>query len=102
MPRVLWQVRRYPQHLSVATDYYKRLDAFGTLGAYTGGANEMGSECTPYVPSLMSVPQDSRSMEQVREDSLDLKAPETTKVRKGACTCARTCQRAIGLSAGPS
>merc|ERR1719198_1500083 len=30
----------------------------------------------------MSVPQDSRSMEQVREDSLDLKAPETTKVMR--------------------
>lgn len=60
-----YEVRRYPQHVSACTEYWRRLDAFGTLGAYTNGANEAGTALTPYVPSLMSVPYDSRSLEQI-------------------------------------
>lgn len=52
-----YQVRSYPQHVSVKTEYERRLDAFGTLGAYTNGANDAGRELVAYVPSLMSVPQ---------------------------------------------
>ena len=74
-----YEVRRYPQHVSVATQYYRRLDAFGTLGAYTNGANEADQELKPYVPSLMSVPYDDRTLEQVTDDSLDLKPPEYPK-----------------------
>ena len=74
-----YEVRRYPQHVSVATDYYRRLDAFGTLGAYTNGANDLQSELTPYVPSLMSVPPDERTLEQIADDSLDLKPAERPK-----------------------
>lgn len=63
-----YEVRRYPQHVSVGTTYYKRIDAFGTLGAYTNGANEESRELKAYVPSLMSVPQDSRTFEQITDD----------------------------------
>lgn len=35
-----YEVRRYPVHVSIATSYEKRIDGFGTLGAYTNGANE--------------------------------------------------------------
>ena len=77
-----YEVRRYPQHVSVATEYLKRIDAFGTLGAYTNGANEAGQELLPYVPSLMSVPYDERSPEQVKDDSLDLKPPEESKTMR--------------------
>jgi len=51
-----YQVRRYPLHVSVGTTYERRIDAFGTLGAYTNGANENTKEVAAYVPSLMSVP----------------------------------------------
>ena len=51
-----YEVRRYPVHVSVATAYERRIDAFGTLGAYTNGANEAAKELKAYVPSLMSVP----------------------------------------------
>jgi len=77
-----YEVRRYPQHVSVATDYFRRLDAFGTLGAYTNGANELEAELTPYVPSLMSVPPTELSMEQVRDNSLDLKPSEAPKAMR--------------------
>ena len=77
-----YEVRRYPQHVSVATDYLQRIDAFGTLGAYTNGANEASLEIKPYVPSLMSVPYDMRSMEQIKDDSLDLKPPEEPKTMR--------------------
>lgn len=76
---LFYEVRRYPQHVSVVTDYFRRLDAFGTLGAYTNGANEKSEELQAYVPSLMSVPQDSRTMQQVVDDSLDLKPSQQTK-----------------------
>ena len=46
-----YEVRQYPQHVSVVTDYFRRLDAFGTLGAYTNGANEQQEELIPCVPS---------------------------------------------------
>lgn len=77
-----YEVRRYPQHVSASTEYWRRLDAFGTLGAYTNGANEAGAALTPYVPSLMSVPFDGRSLEQITDDALDLKPPERTKVMR--------------------
>ena len=75
-----YEVRRYPQHVAAQTKYYQRIDAFGTLGAYTNGANEQRAELTPYVPSLMSVPQDERTAEQVLDDSLDLKPSKAPKV----------------------
>ena len=74
-----YEVRRYPQHVSVQTSYYKRIDAFGTLGAYTNGANEREEELKAYVPSLMSVPQDDRTLEQVTDDSLNLKMSDEPK-----------------------
>ena len=39
-----YEVRRYPVHVSIGTPYERRIDAFGTLGAYTNGANEAGTE----------------------------------------------------------
>lgn len=77
-----YEVRRYPQHVSVSTEYWRRLDAFGTLGAYTNGANEAETPLTPYVPSLMSVPYDERTLDQITDDALDLKPPEQTKVMR--------------------
>ena len=77
-----YEVRRYPQHVSVRTDYLRRLDAFGTLGAYTNGANEEEAELTAYVPSLMSVPIDSRTMSQVVDDALDLKPAQESKAMR--------------------
>ena len=77
-----YEVRRYPQHVSVATDYFRRLDAFGTLGAYTNGANVDGRELVAYVPSLMSVQPTEKTMVQVRDDSLDLKPSEEPKVMR--------------------
>jgi len=74
-----YEVRSYPQHVSVTTDYFRRLDAFGTLGAYTNGANVASAELTPYVPSLMSVPPTELTMEQVRDNSLDLKPADDPK-----------------------
>jgi len=47
-----YEVRRYPQHLSVATEYERRADGFSTLGAYTGGANEDSKELKPFVSYL--------------------------------------------------
>ena len=52
-----YEIRRYPQHVSVKTSYFQRIDAFGTLGAYCNGANEDAEELKAYVPSLMSVPR---------------------------------------------
>jgi len=77
-----YEVRKYPAHVSVATDYFRRLDAFGTLGAYTNGANEAETSVSPYVPSLMSVPPTALSMEQVRDNSLDLKPSEEPKIMR--------------------
>ena len=77
-----YEIRRYPQHVSVKTSYFQRIDAFGTLGAYCNGANEDAEELKAYVPSLMSVPPDSRSMQQIRDDSLDLKQSENPKVMR--------------------
>jgi len=77
-----YEVRQYPQHVSVSTSYYRRIDAFGTLGAYTNGANEDEVELKPYVPSLMSVQQDSRTLEQITDDALDLKPSERPKVMR--------------------
>lgn len=54
-----YEVRRYPQHLAAATAYTRRVDGFGTLGAYTNGANEEGAELAPYVPSLMAIPTEA-------------------------------------------
>lgn len=51
-----YEVRRYPIFVAVSTQYERRLDGLGTLGAYTNGANEEGEEVQPYVPSLMSIP----------------------------------------------
>ncbi len=56
-----YEVRRYPQHISVETEYERRVDAFGTLGAYTGGANEAMQELKPYVPALMSIPGEANA-----------------------------------------
>ena len=50
-----YEVREYPQHVAVATDYERRVDGLGTLSAYTNGANEIQSDILPYVPSLMAV-----------------------------------------------
>jgi len=77
-----YEVRRYPQHVAVSTNYYQRIDAFGTLGAYTNGANEAQEALKAYVPSLMSVQQDARSLEQITDDSLDLKQSEKPKVMR--------------------
>lgn len=77
-----YEVRRYPQHVAVQTSYFQRIDAFGTLGAYTNGANEAQEELEPYVPSLMSVPQDDRPMQQIRDDSLDLVPSAEAKVMR--------------------
>lgn len=51
-----YEVRRYPVHVSVGAAYERRIDGFGTLGAYTNGANAAGRELQAYVPSLISVP----------------------------------------------
>lgn len=51
-----YEVRRYPVHVSICTAYERRIDAFGTLGAYTNGANDALTPLKAYVPSLMSVP----------------------------------------------
>jgi hypothetical protein len=64
-----YEIRRYPQHVSVATDYYKRVDAFGTLGAYCNGANEGGQEMVAYTPSLISAPRDERTLEKLQDDT---------------------------------
>lgn len=56
-----YEVRRYPQNLAVATDYERRVDGFGTLGAYTNGANEAGEELVPFVPSLMAIPTEAEA-----------------------------------------
>ena len=80
-------MRRYPQHVAAQTKYYQRIDAFGTLGAYTNGANEQRAELTPYVPSLMSVPQDERTAEQVLDDSLDLKPRGNLRALYGLLLC---------------
>ena len=77
-----YEVRRYPQTVSVCTSYFQRIDAFGTLGAYTNGANEAERELLPYVPSLMSVRQDGRSMAQIKDDSLDLKPSDERKAMR--------------------
>ena len=77
-----YEVRRYPQHVSVATEYYRRIEAFGTLGAYTNGANEASLELKAYVPSLVSVPYDKRTLSQINNDALDLKPPEVTKTMR--------------------
>merc|ERR1712070_988825 len=47
-----YEVREYPQHVAVATDYERRVDGLGTLSAYTNGANEIQSDILPYVPAL--------------------------------------------------
>lgn len=44
-----YEVRRYPQYIAVVTEYERRLDGLGTLGAYTGGANEASEELKAYV-----------------------------------------------------
>jgi hypothetical protein len=44
-----YEVRRYPQYIAVVTEYERRLDGLGTLGAYTGGANEASAELKAYV-----------------------------------------------------
>ena len=49
-------MRRYPLFVGASTEYERRIDGLGTLGAYTNGANEEQSELLPYVPSLMSIP----------------------------------------------
>lgn len=77
-----YEVRRYPAHVAVQTLYYQRIDAFGTLGAYTNGANEAEEELRAYVPSLMSVPKDERSMEKVSEDALNLVPSSDAKVMR--------------------
>ena len=77
-----YEVRRYPQHVAVSTNYYRRIDAFGTLGAYTNGANEQEKTLKAYVPSLMSVQQDSRTLAQITDDALDLKPSEKPKVMR--------------------
>ena len=77
-----YEVRRYPQHVAVQTAYFQRIDAFGTLGAYTNGANVAEKELQPYVPSLMSVRQDERSLEQITDDALDLKPSDEAKVMR--------------------
>ena len=53
----------------------------------------MRCACCRYVPSLMRVPYDDRTMEQVTDDSLDLKPPEcechviiATGARASCCT----------------
>jgi len=51
-----YEVRRYPIHVTVGTEYERRIDAFGTLGAYTNGANSDNTPVLAYVPSMMSVP----------------------------------------------
>ena len=63
-----YEVRRYPQHIAVETEYDRRVDAFGTLGAYTGGANEASTQLVPYVPALMSIPRagDSKGAKVMR------------------------------------
>lgn len=75
-------MRSYPAHVAIATDYFRRLDAFGTLGAYTNGANEEAQPLAAYVPSLMSVPPTELSMEQVRDNSMDLKPAEEPKIMR--------------------
>eukprot|EP00316_Scyphosphaera_apsteinii_P020586 CAMPEP_0119315564 /NCGR_PEP_ID=MMETSP1333-20130426/36340_1 /TAXON_ID=418940 /ORGANISM="Scyphosphaera apsteinii, Strain RCC1455" /LENGTH=352 /DNA_ID=CAMNT_0007320973 /DNA_START=130 /DNA_END=1188 /DNA_ORIENTATION=+ len=51
-----YEVRRYPQYVAIGTEYERRIDAFGTLGAYTNGANDRETELVPFVPSLQSIP----------------------------------------------
>lgn len=74
-----YEVRRYPQHVAASTSYYQRIDGFGTLSAYTNGSNADSQKLTYYVPSLISVQQDSRTMQQIVDDSLDLKPSEEPK-----------------------
>jgi len=74
-----YEVRRYPQHVAASTNYYQRIDGFNTLSAYCNGSNEKAEELKYYVPSLISVQQDSRTMEQINDDSLNLKPSENPK-----------------------
>jgi hypothetical protein len=77
-----YEVRAYPEHVAARTEYLQRMDGFSTLVAYTKGANTAVDDLQPYRPSIISVPADSRSLEQLKDDAYNEVVSTTPKTMR--------------------